>query len=422
MPQLVFLLQIIGIFFLLIYAYRVILYPIAFIGRFRQRLHPQKEARQIHHFGVLICGRNEAAVIGDLIHSLRQQDYPREKLDIFVCADNCTDDTASLARQAGAICYERFNQKEIGKGYALNFLLTQIRRDRLDRGIEAWLVFDADNLLEPGYLQAMNRHFDQGELILTSCRASKNFSDNWLSAAYAYGFLHDAIFVNYAKSLIGLSAAVSGTGFLVADSVIQHFHGWPFHLLTEDLEFTSAATLAGYKIGYCPDAIFYDEQPTDFAQSWTQRLRWTKGSLQVFCRYWKPLLRRAWQHRELRSLEILVVTLPVNLLLAISWALYVFMLFATLVNPSYTWQDVLPPLCLHLNNNTFPLMAMALLTCVASWRLIPAHPVLKIATCVTYPIYMLSYIPIMVHALFTQVTWKPVRHGVTKEFSCVPKV
>ncbi len=66
--------------------------------------------------------------------------------------------------------------------------------------------------------------------------------------------------------------------------------GWPFHLLTEDIEFTIENVTAGRRVGYCPEAVLYDEQPVRFKQSWAQRLRWSRGYLQVFRKYGGKLL------------------------------------------------------------------------------------------------------------------------------------
>jgi len=85
--------------------------------------------RKLHKYAVLIAARNEQAVIGELIRSIKNQKYPKWLVDVFVVADNCTDNTAQRAREAGAIVYERFNQNHKGKGYALNYLLGEIAKN-----------------------------------------------------------------------------------------------------------------------------------------------------------------------------------------------------------------------------------------------------------------------------------------------------
>ena len=113
----------IGAFFILCYSYQVFYLLIGTIVK------PKKfaAAEKTNRFAFVISARNEADVIGQLCDSVRAQNYPKELIDIFVVADNCTDNTAQVARERGAYVYERFNNEEIGKGYALEFLFGKIK-------------------------------------------------------------------------------------------------------------------------------------------------------------------------------------------------------------------------------------------------------------------------------------------------------
>ena len=81
---------------------------------FKKDNTPQQPA-VLHRFGVVIAARNERVVLPNLIRSIQEQSYPRELVDIFVVADNCTDDTAQVAREMGAVVYERCNPQQVGK-------------------------------------------------------------------------------------------------------------------------------------------------------------------------------------------------------------------------------------------------------------------------------------------------------------------
>ena len=106
-------------------------------------------------------------------------------------------------------------------------------------------MFDADNLVDPQFVREMNKMFDTGEYAaLTSYRNSKNFCDNWISAGYALWFLREARYLNRPRTQLGVNCAVSGTGFPVAADVIREDGGWPYHLLTEDIEFSFHARSA----------------------------------------------------------------------------------------------------------------------------------------------------------------------------------
>ena len=84
---------------------------------------------------------------------------------------------------------------------------------------------------------------------------------------------------------------MGGTGFLFSQRILDESHGWRFYLLTEDIEFSIYHILRGERIAICEDAVLYDEQPTTFRQSFRQRLRWSRGYLQVFGRYGVSLFR-----------------------------------------------------------------------------------------------------------------------------------
>ena len=123
---------------------------------------------RLHRFAVLICARNEEAVIAQLIESIRRQDYPSELVKIFVAADNCTDRTAAIARAAGAIVWERQDSTRVGKGWALEFLLARMEAAGYGPAFDAYLVFDADNLLRADYIRQINRTFSAGCPVVTS--------------------------------------------------------------------------------------------------------------------------------------------------------------------------------------------------------------------------------------------------------------
>ena len=227
------------------------------IGLVKRRRWKQAEAAQYHRYAAVISARNEAGVIGELIQSLKQQNYPAHLLDIYVVADNCTDDTAQVSRRAGAIVYERFNQSKKGKGYALNFLFRTLAREGRDQ-YDAYFIFDADNLVDPNFVLEMNKVYDQGGYGAITCyRNSRNFGANWISAGYAIWFLREARFLNFPRMLLGTNCHVSGTGFLISADVIRENKGWPYHLLTEDIEFSVGCALKGRRIGYCDKAVIY---------------------------------------------------------------------------------------------------------------------------------------------------------------------
>ena len=239
-----------------------------------------KPAENFHKYAILIPARNESSVIGNLIDSIHYQDYPSEHITIFVVADNCTDNTAEIARKKGAVCYERHNDKERTKGFALRFLFQRIEEDYGIDSFEGYFIFDADNLLNKDYISRMNDAFDEGLKIVTSYRNTKNFDENWVASTYAIHWLRSIRLNHRARSVLRLATNIQGTGFLFANELVKD--GWRYTSLTEDRAFTADAVAHGYQISYNDAAMFYDEQPTSIKVAWRQRTRWSKGHLLAF--------------------------------------------------------------------------------------------------------------------------------------------
>ncbi len=246
-------------------------------------------AKNLHRYAVVIPARNEEAVIANLLESIARQDYPAELITTFVVADNCTDKTAEVARANGAICYERFNDAERTKGYALQFLFERIEEDYGTQSFDGYFVFDSDNLLNKDYISRMNDSFDAGEKIITSYRNTKNFDENWVASTYAIHWLRSIRFRHRARSVFRLATNIQGTGFLFASELVKD--GWNYTSLTEDRAFTADAIAHGYAISYNDAAEFFDEQPTSLRIAFRQRIRWSKGHILAFLESGWPLFK-----------------------------------------------------------------------------------------------------------------------------------
>ena len=376
---------------------------------FLKRHKPHKETK-MHNYAVLISARNEEAVIADLIESIKNQNYPSHLITVFVVADNCTDKTADCARQAGAVVWERFNKEEVGKGYALDFLLNQIKKTYPDDPFDGYFVFDADNLLDENYVAEMNKTFSDGHEIITSYRNSKNFGDNWISHGYGLWFLHEAQFLNRGRMRTGNSCMVSGTGYMISRELIEKNDGWKFFLLTEDIEFTADCIANGVKIGYCEHAEFFDEQPTKFSVSWHQRMRWVKGYFQVYKKYGRQLLSKVCKKGGFSCFDMLMSNLPAFILTMVATFAGLTLTILALL----TAQDsVSALLCVgkFTVNTSAAMLVLGIYTTLTEWKHMHMAWYKKIGYMFTFPIYMLTYIPIAFVAMFKKVEWKPIAHG-----------
>ena len=368
---------------------------------------------QSNRYAFLIAARNEENVISNLLNSIKSQDYPSENIDIYVVADNCTDQTATIARQCGAIVLQRKDTDNVGKGYALNFLLKSISDNKGILYYNAYFIFDADNILEKNYVTEMDKAFSSGSRVVTSYRNSKNYGQSWVASGYALWFLREARYLNNSRSLLGVSGAVSGTGFMVSSAVFASNKGWKHHLLTEDIEFSVDMIIRGEVIGYCHSAMFYDEQPVTFSQSFRQRLRWAKGFLQVYRNYGLQLFLGIFKRNAFSCFDMTMSIMPAFFFtvgsILINWGAAIFSLirFGSI-------SRIILYYCFHFIVVSYALMFfIGLLTIVSERSRIYCSMEKAITHLFFFPVFMMSYIPISITALFAKVRWKQITHNVS---------
>lgn len=384
------------------------------IGAVATRSFPP--AKKQHRYGILIAARNEEAVIGQLLDSIAAQRYPADRLTVFVVADNCSpgDRTAEIARAHGAVCYERHDPAHRTKGYALSFLLEQIRRDFSIDAFDGYMIFDADNLLAPDYIARMNDAFDSGEKIITSYRMSKNFFDNWISFTYSVHWLSTVRFEHRARSLLGLATRIQGTGYLFAAETVRN--GWPYTSLTEDRAFAADAVVNGYRISYCHDAVFYDEQPVNLRIALRQRVRWAKGNLQVFAdsgfKLFRNIFRSHGAKNKLIAYDMFMTVLPESL---VYLALNVISLMATVVQAAVLGsvpQALFGLLSANLLSFFVPCV-IPLYVLFAERKRIPRYRSARlIESILMWPFFSVIGSVSMAVALFCRVEWKPIPHTI----------
>ena len=274
----------------------------------------QKLTDKMHSFALIVSAHNEEAVIANMVASLKALEYPSDLYDIFVIADNCSDRTAEAAREAGAIVYERFNELRRGKGYALEWMFEKLFR--MEKQYDYISVFDADNLVDPGYLKAMNDKAQRGFKVVQGFLDSKNPYDSWITAAYSFCFWSINRTFQLSRYKLGLCCELSGTGFIISLETLKK-HGWGATCLTEDMEFTMKMSLNDEKVAFAYDAVVFDEKPLTLAQSWRQRKRWMQGHCDVASRYFTKLIRKGFKERKLSCIDCAVYLIqPIRIIAA----------------------------------------------------------------------------------------------------------
>ena len=366
-------------------------------------------------FMAIIPAHNEEPVVENLIMSLQKQDYPRDSYDIYVIADNCTDDTAKIAKKAGAIVYERFDSMHKTKGAALNWFLAQKIEE--DAPYDAFCIFDADNIVDVNFLKNMNKKLCQGETVVQGYRDIKNPTDSWVTAGYAIFYWTMNRFYHLARYNIGLSPLINGTGFMVRFDQVKP-EGWNTKTLTEDIEFSLKQIIRGRKLGWARDAIVYDEQPVGFKQSWSQRSRWTVGHIQCMGEYTKKLALAVKEHKTVMNFDGLLYIVG-------SIPMFIITILLLLVNAGLYLGKGLTGTELLWNYARYivPTFFLPILTAILIMKIEhkEVKPMAKGLLC--YPLFLGSWLAINFKCLFKRNTkWEKIEHVRNIQINDLEKV
>lgn len=295
--------------------------------------------RTRHRFSIAVPAHDEGRVIGETVATLRQLDYPADRFDVYVVADHCTDDTARVAKAAGAICFERSDGPRSGKAAALGWLFE--RMWEAGEGHDAVVVFDADTQVDSGFLRAMDARLERGEKIIQGQHRIRNPRDGWYPALCWVMFVIDNRINNQGRVNLGLSAKNMGDSICLRAGILREM-GWGAGL-TEDYELRMRLLEQGHRIAYEPRAIGYGEAPANWAIARKQRERWLAGTYQSSRSHLGRMVRLALRRPTPALVDaILQAILPAysTLLLAAAAGLVVQVLVNLIAGPVFAQQVV----------------------------------------------------------------------------------
>ena len=367
---------------IVIFLFTIYFFIIGFCGMWRKK--EDKILTPTKNFAVIVAAHNEEAVIGQLVDNLTKLDYPNDLYDIYVIADNCSDNTARIAADTGAIVCERTHPTKKSKGFALEWMFEKLFA--MDKKYDAVAIFDADNLVHPAFLKEMNNRLLKGDKIIQGYLDAKNPYDTWVSGTFAIAFWVIDHISHLAKTNIGLSAVLGGTGMCITTDVLQKY-GWRATCLTEDMEFTMKSLAEGIKTTWAHDAIVYDEKPLTFKQSWNQRKRWAQGQFDVAHRFIPKMFKEGIRRHDIRILDGCIYLLQPHFLMISTFFIVI----------SYV-QLAFPP----FYTNIYRFMPGELMTAIMLGQyILPMIILLKIRAKLKAWFYMLLY-PVFIY------TWIPI--------------
>ena len=234
----------------------------------------------------LVPAHNEEQLIDACARSLLTQRYPADRFDVFVIADNCTDDTAARARAAGAACLERADLALPGKPRAIAWALAQVPLETWD----AMAIIDADTVVDPDFAAALARAAPLNHRVLQAYFDVANPEDNSLTRMAAVLAAANFRFAYPLKRRAGVNAPLLGNGMCIGSGVLAA-HGWKAFTIAEDWELYALYTTQGVPIESVESARLFAQEARSLGQSSSQRQRWTAGKLTVLIRHLGALIR-----------------------------------------------------------------------------------------------------------------------------------
>ncbi|MFO7815925.1 MAG: glycosyltransferase family 2 protein [Halanaerobiales bacterium] len=358
-----------------------------------------------NRFAVIIPAHNEEKVIEKLITNIKKINYPKELYDIYVVADNCSDNTADKVRNLDVNVFIRYNNKNKGKGYALKYAFRKLGFLSGNTNYDAAVIFDADNLVKDNFLAAMNTRLINGEKIIQSYVDSKNPSDNWVTATFSMMFWINDRFNLLSRYNVGLSSVLMGTGMCISKESLKQT-GWDTVTLTEDLEYSIQALLKDTKTTFARETKIYDEKPLSFYASCRQRLRWGRGQLSVLFKYIPRMLKQG-----LKELNIIKIDSALRLIQQPFLMTYFVVTILRILFPGTFHSPIFNFAIRNIKTLGFVLPVMPYII-PSSVYFLDNLSFKSFRYVIFFPIFMYSWVLILYYALFTlnNKSWLPTKH------------
>lgn len=276
-----------------------------------------------NRFGIIIPAHNEELLLGELIQSIKNSTYPSDLYEILVIADNCTDTTAEIAKKMGAQSFSRFDSEKRGKPHALHWLISQINLKQYD----AFVIIDADTIIDPNFLAVMDDHISSGGKALQGYFGVSNPDENWLTRlSILPGILKFKMHFP-GKNLLNLSCPLAGNGMCFSTEIFQKY-GWNAFSLVENWEYYLMLTLQGYTVASVKEAIIYSQVTKSLQSAKSQRVRWSKGRLETLLKYWPDFFKHGILKCDIHKIDALIEILRPSYSVQIFWSIiYIVLIF-----------------------------------------------------------------------------------------------
>lgn len=379
--------------------------------------YPKQSREQTGTFAILIPARDESLVIEGLLRSIKNQTRKIDMHDVYVIVEDKEDPTVAITKRLGAEIFVRKQLHLKRKGYALDEAVKAILA--MKKHYDAYFIMDADNILDPHFIERMAETYRQGYDFGIGYRNCKNGSENVIAACSALMFTLINARGNKTKNRQSRNVVISGTGFFVAGNLIEAWRGFPFHSLTEDYEMSLYAIEHNLTTFYNEDAIFYDEQPVCYRQTIPQRIRWIRGFFDSR-RDYIPRIRKQLCHFHANWGSQLSEVIGINpyIMMVVGAVLFIFHHFYT-IGFEFIFTDTL----------RFDLLGRIAIILLGAYGVIAVitagliikekdrlnlTPAMKRKAILFNPLFLATYLPCFLIAILKkEVTWDRIDHTRT---------
>ena len=317
---------------------------------------------RLTRFAIVVPAHDEERMIGTTLANLASLDYPADLCEVFVIADNCSDGTAEMAARHGVTCWERKDDERKGKGFALQWAFARLLRE-VDH--DAFVIVDADSVLDPRFLRFMSQRVQEGARAIQGYYDILSPEKSVIGSLTYLGFVLSRKLRYQGRTRLGWSSNLLGNGMCFTREIIQRF-GWCSTSIVEDIECGMILRLNGVRVDFAPEAKVCSEFPDTFGKSKTQRGRWDIGKLRVARKYFLRLVREGLARGDLSyldgAMELAIPPFSIYVAMAVAGAGLFFALdFKGFNINGVLWASLVALLALYV--------LLGLLLARSSWRI-----------------------------------------------------
>ncbi len=376
---------------------------------------------KINRVAIMIPAHNEADVIYDTVRLLfEKQTYPKDMFDVYVVADNCTDNTAELAKKAGAKVYIHTDNdpKHHMVGYALEYAFKLLIEENIDY---AYVIrLDADNHVNDEFISLMNDAYNSGAKIARPYESALNMTQNGYTKACGLYYTFDSRCSSRVRERLHLDAHVNGPGSLTDFEILKRINGYDTTTMCEDTEFNFKRMFEGIRCHFVEDAVVYEDLPSTLKDTLARNKRLGAGNIRLLFKYTPKLLFYSIKNFNFSFIEnwLTYLFIPICPICCI-WlpGFYIFAYIYKMSTMDWTWvKNTTILICLMVGILfVFCGILQAVIMVLSDYKKMGAKNRRElISGIILFPIFSIVYVITITIGIFSKPKWTKVNRNTKK--------